>query len=150
MIKFFRRIRQQLLTENKFSKYMLYAIGEIVLVVIGILIALQLNNWNSNRIQKQKESLLLNALNEEFKSNKMQLDSVLTKHKYSMKSVEYLMSRLPIKNTKTSLHLQRLWPSTYRMEMPLDGCREEWNLDRALWVGEVFLATPGIRKCKRN
>ena len=46
MIKFFRRIRQQLLTENKFSKYLLYAIGEIVLVVIGILIALQINNWN--------------------------------------------------------------------------------------------------------
>ena len=49
MIKFFRRIRQQLLTENKFSKYLLYAIGEIVLVVIGILIALQINNWNEKR-----------------------------------------------------------------------------------------------------
>jgi hypothetical protein len=49
MIKFFRRIRQQLLTENKFPKYLLYAIGEIVLVVIGILIALQINNWNELR-----------------------------------------------------------------------------------------------------
>ena len=44
MIKFFRKIRQKLLTENKFSKYLLYAIGEIVLVVIGILIALQIKN----------------------------------------------------------------------------------------------------------
>ncbi len=49
MIKFFRRIRQQLLTENKFGKYLLYAIGEIVLVVIGIFIALQLNNLNEDR-----------------------------------------------------------------------------------------------------
>ena len=49
MIKFFRKIRQQLLTENKFSKYLLYAIGEIVLVVIGILLALQINTWNDNR-----------------------------------------------------------------------------------------------------
>ncbi|NKI30944.1 DUF6090 family protein [Croceivirga thetidis] len=49
MIKFFRRIRQKLLSENKFSKYLLYAIGEIVLVVIGILIALQINNWNENK-----------------------------------------------------------------------------------------------------
>ena len=49
MIKFFRKIRQQLLSENKFSKYLIYAIGEIVLVVIGILIALQINNWNENR-----------------------------------------------------------------------------------------------------
>ncbi|TDQ32193.1 DUF6090 family protein [Zeaxanthinibacter enoshimensis] len=46
MIKFFRRIRQHLLAENKFSKYLLYAIGEIALVVIGILIALQINTWN--------------------------------------------------------------------------------------------------------
>jgi len=50
MIKLFRKIRQRLLTENKFNKYLLYAIGEIVLVVIGILIALSINNWN----EKQK------------------------------------------------------------------------------------------------
>ena len=55
MIKFFRKIRQKLLTENKFSKYLLYATGEIILVVIGILIALQINNWNQGRIDTQKE-----------------------------------------------------------------------------------------------
>ncbi|PTM09472.1 MAG: hypothetical protein DA407_05815 [Bacteroidetes bacterium] len=49
MIKFFRKIRQNLLMENKTGKYFKYAIGEIVLVVIGILIALQINNWNENR-----------------------------------------------------------------------------------------------------
>ncbi len=49
MIKFFRKIRQKLITENKFSKYLLYAIGEIILVVIGILIALQFNNRNEQR-----------------------------------------------------------------------------------------------------
>jgi hypothetical protein len=54
MIKFFRKIRQQLLTENKFSKYFLYAVGEIVLVVIGILIALSLNNWNQNQNEQNK------------------------------------------------------------------------------------------------
>jgi hypothetical protein len=43
MIKVFRKIRQKMLTENKFGKYLLYAIGEIILVVIGILIALQIN-----------------------------------------------------------------------------------------------------------
>lgn len=45
MIKFFRKIRQQLIAENKVSKYLLYSIGEIVLVVIRILIALSINNW---------------------------------------------------------------------------------------------------------
>lgn len=54
MIKFFRRIRQQLLTENKFSKYLLYAIGEIILVVIGILVALSLNNWNQSQNEQNK------------------------------------------------------------------------------------------------
>jgi hypothetical protein len=49
MIKFFRIIRRRLLTENKFNTYILYAIGEITLVVIGILIALSINNWNERR-----------------------------------------------------------------------------------------------------
>jgi len=49
VIHFFRQIRQGLLTDNRLSKYLLYAIGEIFLVVIGILIALQINNWNEGR-----------------------------------------------------------------------------------------------------
>lgn len=54
MIQFFRRIRQQLLSENKLSKYLLYAMGEIILVVIGILIALSINNWNeANKLQEE-------------------------------------------------------------------------------------------------
>ena len=58
MIKFFRRIRQKLLTENKFGKYLIYAIGEIALVMIGIL-ALQFNNWNQNSKNKQNETYYL-------------------------------------------------------------------------------------------
>ncbi len=55
MIKFFRHIRQRLVNENRFSKYLLYAIGEIILVVIGILIALQINNWNEARKDRNRE-----------------------------------------------------------------------------------------------
>ncbi len=54
MIKFFRKIRQKLLSEKKFSKYLLYALGEIALVMIGILLALQVNNWNEKRIQQEQ------------------------------------------------------------------------------------------------
>ena len=54
MIKFFRHIRKSLLMKNNTSKYFKYAIGEIVLVVIGILIALSINNWNQNRLDKIK------------------------------------------------------------------------------------------------
>ncbi|MEJ2163255.1 MAG: DUF6090 family protein, partial [Robiginitalea sp.] len=52
MIRFFRQIRQRLLIDNKFSKYLLYAVGEILLVVIGILIALQVGSWNEDRKTK--------------------------------------------------------------------------------------------------
>ena len=63
MIKFFRRIRQRLLLGNKFSKYLLYAIGEIILVVIGILIALQINNWNElQKAQQQEQELYIKLL----------------------------------------------------------------------------------------
>jgi hypothetical protein len=54
MIKFFRKIRQKLLAESKMSKYLLYAFGEIVLVVIGILIALSVNNWNNDKQEKAR------------------------------------------------------------------------------------------------
>lgn len=69
MIKFFRTIRQSLLLENKTSQYIKYAIGEIVLVVIGILIALQINNWNNARLEKNEEKKLLNDLRSEFEKN---------------------------------------------------------------------------------
>ncbi len=59
MINFFRKIRKELANENEFLKYSRYAFGEIVLVVIGILIALQINNWNENRkIQKEQNQLI--------------------------------------------------------------------------------------------
>lgn len=62
MIKFFREIRQNLLNQGKTGKYFKYAIGEIVLVVIGILIALQINNWNEWRKDRVKEKIILNDL----------------------------------------------------------------------------------------
>ena len=64
MIKFFRKIRQQLLTENKFSKYMLYAIGEIVLVIIGILIALAINENAKDKNNVELRDLYIIQLNE--------------------------------------------------------------------------------------
>ena len=70
MIKFFRRIRQKLIDENRISKYVLYATGEIVLVVIGILIALELNGMQEDAVDRKKEQAYLHDLNLDFKSNK--------------------------------------------------------------------------------
>lgn len=76
MIKFFRKIRYDLMDKNKTIKYLKYAIGEIVLVVIGILIALQINNWNQKRIQNKMEVTYLEALLEEFQENLKNLHRV--------------------------------------------------------------------------
>ena len=62
MIKFFRRIRKSLLMENKTGKYFKYAIGEILLVMIGILLALQVNNWNENRKHLKQQDFLFTQL----------------------------------------------------------------------------------------
>ena len=75
MIKFFRKIRQNLLMENKTSKYFKYAIGEIILVVIGILIALQINNWNQAKKEHSREVNLLEELKLNLQSNVKNLEN---------------------------------------------------------------------------
>ena len=80
MIKFFRHIRQRLLTENKFSKYLLYAIGEIFLVVVGILIALQINNWNELRKTHLQDLEFLNNLKVELSIDIAALTAKITEY----------------------------------------------------------------------
>lgn len=93
MIKLFRKIRQNLLMENKTGKYFKYAIGEIVLVVIGILIALQINNWNEKRLEGIQEKMTLSNLNEEFQDNLKDLDSINLNLLSTMGTIELLFSK---------------------------------------------------------
>ncbi|WP_283637018.1 DUF6090 family protein [Aquaticitalea lipolytica] len=67
MIKLFRNIRKNLLTEGKTSKYFKYAIGEIILVVIGILIALQINTWNNNNEERNLEVKIMKEMRSNLK-----------------------------------------------------------------------------------
>ncbi|MAX69627.1 MAG: hypothetical protein CMC76_00780, partial [Flavobacteriaceae bacterium] len=91
MIKFFRKIRRNLLSEQKTAKYFKYAIGEIILVVIGILIALQINNWNDNNKKNELEQEALYNLKVDFELNKKELENIIASTESSInKSLEIL------------------------------------------------------------
>ncbi len=94
MVRFFNNIRQKLAAENKVMAYLRYAVGEILLVVIGILIALQINNWNEQRILKQ-----------ELKQLKVSLISDLAKDTVS---ISFELKRLITDNTKISKYYKRM------------------------------------------
>jgi hypothetical protein len=94
MIKFFRHIRQNLIMENKTGKYLKYAIGEIVLVVIGILIALQINNWNETRKAKIKEVEILKDFQKELQFDILQLDSVFMQYNRAKIAINKILNHL--------------------------------------------------------
>jgi len=96
MIKFFRHIRKSLLMKNQTGRYFKYAIGEIILVVIGILIALSINNWNENRIKSNKETTILANIHKEFKENKIQLGRKVKMHKREHTSCAKIINLFPI------------------------------------------------------
>lgn len=91
MIRFFRKIRQNLLTENKLSKYLIYAIGEIILVVIGILIALQINNWNENKKLLKLEKEILEEVKIGLESDYINITKVIEDHHTFMNSQEQII-----------------------------------------------------------
>lgn len=102
MIKFFKHIRKSLLMENKTSKYFKYAIGEIVLVVIGILIALQINNWNENKKIKKAVITTISLLKDEIQTNKGKINNVRNYHimiRDTLQKIEIPKTQDGIKNT---------------------------------------------------
>jgi len=100
MIKFLRKIRQNLLMENKTTKYLKYAIGEILLVVIGILIALQINNWNEERKDRIREQAILKSLRIDFNTN---IDNVNAAYTTFLEAYEASVSLLEIVRSKDKI-----------------------------------------------
>ncbi|WP_420322924.1 DUF6090 family protein [Flagellimonas sp.] len=99
MIKFFRKIRQKLLAENRFSKYLLYAIGEIILVVIGILIALQINNWNQKRLDKKLEITMLQEIKTSLESDLKSYEILELRIKMKQEGIQELLQMIASKKT---------------------------------------------------
>jgi len=103
MLRFFRQLRQRLLTENRFSKYLLSALGEIILIVLGILIALYLDNLNAEKQDREVERQLLEELKSNLESNISILERTLMTESeylsYNAMILEYLDARKPYDKT---------------------------------------------------
>ena len=104
MIKFFRKIRQNMIKENRASKYMLYAIGEIILVVIGILIALQINNWKEENSNRALEKQMMSNLNSEFRNNLNKIQESIIQYKQTEDAIRFLMSKMQASSDELKQH----------------------------------------------
>ncbi|EMY80257.1 hypothetical protein ES731_12550 [Psychroflexus gondwanensis] len=156
MIKFFRKIRYDLMEKNKTGKYLKYAIGEVVLVVIGILIALSINNWNESRIDRISEQAILRQLKSEFNSNLKQLDEKIGIRSYIINSAIQLLANIDnpsIRNIDSiEMHLAKTIPYT-TFDPILNDLATSGNLRlikndslRALlsvWTSEIVQVTEG-------
>lgn len=109
MIKLFRHIRQNLIMKNQTSKYFKYAVGEIILVVIGILIALQINNWNENRKLNLQEQTALNNIHRDFLKNKAILEDVKTSTELIMKHGVQILNHTGSKTKPDSEDIFNSW-----------------------------------------
>ena len=91
MLTFLRKIRKSLIGSGSAKKYILYAVGEVLLVMIGILLALQVNNWNENQKRKQLEFNLVGGLLEEMQINREIVTESKERHEDHLKSIENIL-----------------------------------------------------------
>ena len=115
MFKLFRTIRQKLLSENKFSKYLIYAVGEIVLVVIGILIALQINNWNEARKIENMGKEYVQEIYRDLNIEIANIDVILNSLSNQYEGTKYVLSFLESTDKEivdTILFTKSYWATT--------------------------------------
>ena len=145
MIRFFRKIRQQLLVENKFSRYLLYAIGEVLLVVIGIYIALQINNWNESKIQTKKEVTNLKEIKKNLKSDlENQLIPGAEYYQMSMDAFNILQSNFY--NTPQNIPEDSIRELFYDMVIPWKLAFNTVTFDNLSAMGIDLISNDSIRE----
>lgn len=113
MIKFFRKIRYQLLGEGKTSKYLKYAIGEVVLIIAGVLIALSAANWNSDRINSLRETKTLKEIYKGLKADYSALNVLIENTESGINSITYLDSMLKEESPTYSSSMDTLFGAVY-------------------------------------
>lgn len=117
MLKFFRKVRKQLIAEKKIRNYLLYALGEIVLVVIGILIALAINNANEQRIKREKEQVYLKGLKEEFETSKLKLEELIRFNRNSYNAAIEIVTIMDQKESPSEEKLSELFVTAFAYDI---------------------------------
>ena len=140
MTPFFRRIRHKLANDNQFLMYSRYAIGEILLVVVGIIIALQINNWNTNRIEENNITNYYERIIEELDDEtemamyqKVNLDSLIHKSKRALKIIDS-------KNTDSINVLKNLLGAT----------ATTWDVNYGFPITKEFISQNYLSKIKND
>lgn len=119
MLKFFRKIRQNLIDKGDAKRYLLYAIGEIFLVVIGILIALQINTWNQDKINHKEEQEYLGQLLTELKADSLVLHQQQIRFENNLPIIDSFLQALNQSDNQKTFnqsfrrYLNKVWGATY-------------------------------------
>jgi hypothetical protein len=143
MLRFFRQIRQRLLTDNKFSKYLLYAIGEILLVVIGIVLALQVDNWNQKRQREEEVAKYLINLRDALQDDVSSLDNTISTNQFRLYGIFYILKFSEL-NTATFADIQ--WTNYKQNTGPVtiwegpfpDTINRPFSIKAFNWLGRGF------------
>jgi len=122
MLTFFKRIRRSLLSDNKHRKYLSYAIGEIILVVIGILIALQINNWNSERMDQENVKNFAKSLVDDLRGDINEIETRIIQVNKINRRIDSLIHVLNMPNKNDALNIDLLCLSWNLFYMPY-----KWN-----------------------
>ena len=128
MIKFFRQIRLDLIGKNKTGKYLKYAIGEIVLVVVGILIALSINNWNIRNKEEQKELVYIKSMIEDIESDIIQSENIIERLDLTVARIDSLLLEL------SSQHIYHNSNNAYRLFISSAGFADFTPNDRTIQI----------------
>lgn len=149
MPRFFNRIRKQLAKDNRFFQYSRYAIGEILLVVIGILIALQIDNWNENRKTQKQVSLMLYNLTEDLNDDLDYLNAEADLHEFRINCFQYLLEKSGVKKFEDPRLAKRsnaFWEGAYPDTINLKYA--EKCIIASVWDFNVNIQTSSIDEMK--
>lgn len=114
MISFFRKIRQSLLSQNRVTRYLAYAVGEIILVTIGILIALQINTWKEDRANKQRERAFYQSILIDLENDQKKLESQTVFYQNRLDNLSWFLTQIrnpaqPISSVDFGIHSEPLF-----------------------------------------